>query len=103
VCSQVLKYANEAILRSVVSSTNLGSDGTKFQNSETAPMAKLQQRLYCAVSCQPAMGTKHNECASKRRPLGRAFEVADAKFEPAESVGMRAVHFRSRIPAMALT
>ena len=96
---------NEAILRSVVSSTNLGSDGTKFQNSETAPMAKLQQRLYCAVSCQPAMGTKHNECASKRRPLGRAFEasLADAQLEPAESVGMRAVHFRSRIPAMALT
>jgi hypothetical protein len=43
--------------------------------------AKLQQRLFCAVSCQPA----------------------DAQLEPAESVGMRAVHFRSRIPAMALT
>jgi len=68
-------------------------------------MAKLQQRLFCAVSCQPAMGTKRNDCASKRRPLGRAFEasLADAQLEPAESVVMRAVHFRSRIPAMALT
>jgi hypothetical protein len=56
------------------------------------PMAKLQQRLFCcAVSCQPAMGTKSNDCASQRRPLGR------------ESVGMGAVYFRSRIPAMALT
>jgi hypothetical protein len=35
VCSQVLKYANEAILRSTVSSANSGRHGTKFQNSET--------------------------------------------------------------------
>lgn len=68
-------------------------------------MAKLQQQLSCAVSCQPVMGTKSNDCASKRRPLGRAFEasLADAQLEPAESVGMGAVYFRSRIPAMALT
>ena len=80
----------------------------KFRNPcarRNAPMAKLRQRLFCAVSCQPAMGTKRNDCASKRRPLGRAFEasLADAQLEPAESVVMRAVHFRSRIPAMALT
>ena len=46
VCSQVLKYAKEAILRSAVSSTNSGRHGTKFQNSghlcarRNAPMAK---------------------------------------------------------------
>jgi hypothetical protein len=76
-----------------------------FCARRNVPMAKLQRRLFCAVSCQPAMGTKGNECASKRRPLGRAFEasLADAQLEPAESLGMRAVHFRSRIPAMALT
>ena len=67
-------------------------------------MAKLQQRLFCAVSCQPTMGTKSKRmCVAEA--LGRAFEasLADAQLEPAESVVMRAVHFRSRIPAMALT
>ena len=110
VCSQVLKYAKEAILRSAVSSAKSGRHGTKvpkFRNlcaRRNAPMAKLQQRLFCAVSCQPTMGTKSKRmCVAEA--LGRAFEasLADAQLEPAESVGMRAVHFRSRIPAMALT
>ena len=110
VCSQVLKYANEAILRSTVSSANSGRHGTKFQNSETLAREGTRRWLnygsdsFALFLVSQRWARRANECAS-RRPLGRAFEasLADAQLEPAESVGMRAVHFRSRIPAMALT
>jgi hypothetical protein len=111
VCSPVLKYAKEAILRSPVSSAKTAGAMTKFQSSETFAREKGTRRWLNYSSDSSALflvsqrwARRANECAS-RRPLGRAFEasLADAQLEPAESVGMRAVHFRSRIPAMALT
>ena len=90
---------------------NSGRHGTKFQSSETFAGEKGTRRWLNYSSDSSALflvsqrwARRANECAS-RRPLGRAFEasLADAQLEPAESVGMRAVHFRSRIPAMALT
>jgi hypothetical protein len=86
VCSQVLKYANEAILRSVVSSTNIGSDGTKFQNSERHADGRTTARS--ALLLVSLTGAKSS---------------AYAQLESAEEMGVRAAHLRSRIPAMALT
>ena len=55
------------------------------------PMAKLQQRLLLRCFLSASDGHEEQRLCVAAEALGRA------------SVGMGAVYFRSRIPAMALT